>query len=147
MSKPSNLPTKLTEIAIANLPIGDKRYDIPDHQIRNLYLTVYPSGKKAWVFRYRASGKSKRFRIGDDSVSPAQARNKAKKVAGDVANGIDPNAAKQQARREESKSKEGTLRAFIDNRYEASTITYRAARNRRHPRRSSPPRSTQSLPA
>lgn len=118
MSKPEDLPEKLTETAIAGLPIVEQRYDIHDHQINNLYLTVYPSGKKSWVFRYRAEGKNKRYRIGDDSVSPAKARSKAKKIAGDIANGIDPNAEKQRERREKTKSREGTLKAFIEHRYE-----------------------------
>jgi hypothetical protein len=86
--------------------------------IGNLYLTVYASGKKSWVYRYRSEGKSKRFRIGSDAISPAKARSKAKKLAGDIANGIDPNAEKERARREHEKVRHGTLRKFIENHYE-----------------------------
>ena len=117
MSKP-NLPKKLTDKSIADLEPAKTRYDVPDHEITNLYLTVYPSSKKSWVFRYRAEGKNKRYRIGDGSIKPPAARNKAKKIAGDVANGIDPNAVKQAARRAKIKSKEGNLKAFLENRYE-----------------------------
>ncbi|MBT8090645.1 MAG: Arm DNA-binding domain-containing protein, partial [Gammaproteobacteria bacterium] len=93
--KPKKLPKKLTETTIPGLPVTDSRYDVPDHMIGNLYLTVYPSGKKSWVYRYRSEGKSKRYRIGSDAISPAKARSKAKKLAGDIANGIDPNADKE----------------------------------------------------
>jgi integrase len=119
MKTPKYRPKKLTETTIPKLQPENRRYDIRDHQISNLYLTVYPSGKKAWVFRYRAEGKSKRFRIGDaDSISPTKARTKAKTLAGEIANGIDPNKEKQVERRKVRKAKDGTLRTFIENRYE-----------------------------
>ncbi len=107
------------------MPITDSRYDVPDHQISNLYVTVYPSGKKSWVFRYRANGKNKRFRIGDASIMPSTARNKAKKIAGDIANGIDPNLEKERTRRDQLKAREGTLRKFIERRYEPWVIVER----------------------
>ena len=75
---------------------------------------------KSWAFRYRAAGKSKRFLIGDASlISPAKARRKARTLAGDIANGIDPNKIKVAARRQAIRSREGTLKAFIDSRYES----------------------------
>ena len=102
MPKPKNLPSRLTAHSISKLPIPSKedgRYDVRDHQITNLYLTVHPSGKKSWVFRYRAEGKSKRYFIGSgDLVSPAKARTKAKSIAGEIANGADPNIGKQAER-------------------------------------------------
>ncbi|MCH8136128.1 MAG: site-specific integrase [Proteobacteria bacterium] len=119
MPKPEHLPKRLTETSVSKLLPADRRYDIRDHQISNLYLTVYPSGKRTWVFRYRAAGKSKRYRIGDgDSISPTKARTKAKTLAGAIAIGLDPNIEKQAERRKARKVKEGTLRAFIEDRYE-----------------------------
>ena len=118
-SKPENLPKKLTETSVPKLLPAKRRYDIRDHVISNLVLTVYPSGKKSWVFRYRVDGKSKRFRIGDgDSISPTKARTKAKTLAGEIAIGLDPNAEKQVKRQQVRKAKEGTLRAFLDSHYE-----------------------------
>jgi len=118
MSRPSKLPKKLTDTSIPRLPLTAGRYDVPDHQIANLYLTVYPSGKKSWVYRYRSDGKSKRYRIGPGTIKPPAARNKAKKLAGDIANGIDPNAEKERQQREQTKTREGTLRTFIERHYE-----------------------------
>ena len=132
MTQPKNLPEKLTEHSIKNLPIKDKdgvpfgRYDVRDHVIGGLYLTVYGSGKKSWVYRYRANEdgrlKSKRYKIGTDSISPAAARAAARSVAGDIAKGIDPNSEKRAAQKTARRYKEGTLRAFIDNRYEPWSV-------------------------
>ena len=121
MKTPNYRPKKLTDTTIPKLQPEDRRYDNRDHKISNLYLTVYPSGKKAWVFRYRAEGKSKRYRIGDGSaISPAKARTKAKTLAGDIANGLDPNFEKQVERQKVRKSKDGTLRKFIEDDYRVS---------------------------
>ncbi len=110
---------KLTETAISRLNPKAERFDVTDDALANLCIRVYPSGKKSWVFRYRSDGKSKRFLIGDaDSISPAKARRRAKTLAGDVANGIDPNAEKERERRETIRSREGTLRAFLEKQYE-----------------------------
>jgi integrase len=113
-------PGKLTEATIAGLLPDVRRYDVPDHVVNNLCVTVYPSGRKSWAFRYRADGKSKRFLIGDASlISPIKARRKAKSLAGDIANGVDPNRAKFASRLQAVRSREGTLRSFIDSRYES----------------------------
>ncbi len=110
---------KLTETAISRLNPKAERFDVTDDALANLCIRVYPSGKKSWVFRYRSDGKSKRFLIGDaDSISPAKARRRAKTLAGDVANGIDPNAEKERERRQAIRSREGTLRAFLEKQYE-----------------------------
>jgi integrase len=118
MSKPENLPIRLTELAISRLPATDNRYDVQDHQIGSLYMTVYPSGKKSWVYRYRSQGKSKRFRIGPGTIKPPAARSKAMKLAGEIANGIDPNAEKNRQRKQQIKAREGTLRMFVEKHYE-----------------------------
>ena len=110
---PMNKPKKLTDYTIVRLTPADRRYDVKDHVIPQLYLTVHPTGSKSWVYRYRADGKSKRYRIGDGSVSPDKARRAARKVAGDLASDIDANDVKQQRRREQDKAKNSTLRKFI----------------------------------
>lgn len=117
MSKPKNLPDRLTDGSIEMLEAADKRYDVKDNKVVGLYITVYPTGKKSWVFRYRAGRKSRRFVIGDSSVSPAQARKKAKSLAGEVANGGDPSGDKKKAQVAAKRAATSKLGAFIDNRY------------------------------
>ncbi len=111
---PKNLLKKLTDTSITNLEPAAKRYDVNDHKIIGLNLTVYPSGEKSWSYRYRIHGKANRYFIGRDTVSLDSARRKAKKLAGDVANDIDPNEVKRQKSRAEKRAKEGTLRKFLD---------------------------------
>ena len=114
---PKNLLKKLTDTSITNLEPAAKRYDVNDHKIIGLNLTVYPSGEKSWSYRYRIHGKANRYFIGRDTVSLDAARRKAKKLAGDVANDIDPNEVKRQNSRAEKRAKEGTLRKFLDHHY------------------------------
>lgn len=111
--KPTNLPSKLTDASVSRLPVSDKRYDFHDHVISGLALTVYPTGKKSWSFRYRIHGKSNRFYIGNDAVTLSGARRKAKVLAADVANGIDPNRVKKDRTKEEA----ATLRCFLTQHY------------------------------
>ncbi len=118
MSRSRELPSKLTEQSIKDLPIEDSRYDVEDHLVPGLYLTVHPSGEKSWVYRYKSRDKSKRHRIGDDSISPAAARAFANRIASDVAEGIDPSPTKKEAEPAGTTLEEGTLRAFIEKRYE-----------------------------
>lgn len=117
--KPEKLPEKLTETTIPKLEVVNVRYDVPDHEIKGLCITVYPSGKLSWNYRYRHSSSTKRFIIGDAStITPKSARAKAKKVAGAVADGKDPTAEKQRKRIEAERARQGTLRAFIEQVYE-----------------------------
>ena len=102
---------KLTETSISKLDPKARRFDVTDDAIANLCVRIYPGGKKSWVYRYRSNGKSKRYLIGDaEAISPTKARRKAKRLAGDIANSIDPNAEKERERQEAVRSREGTLR-------------------------------------
>ncbi len=122
---------KLTEYRISRLKPSDRRYDVTDDEIRNLVITVYASGKKSWTYRYRLDNKSKRHIIGDASaISPVKARHSAKVLAGQIATGIDPNQAKADRRKRARKAKEGTLRAFLDSRWDAAKVG--------HPKRQNP---------
>ena len=117
---------KLTETSLSKLEPKAKRFDVTDDAIANLCVRVYPGGKKSWVYRYRSNGKSKRYLIGDaEAISPTKARRKAKTLAGDIANSIDPNAEKERKRRLAARSREGTLRAFLDKQYEPWVLVER----------------------
>ena len=49
----------LTELAVKKLGKKSKRYEI--HDGNGLYLRVFPSGKKAWVYRYQFEGRPRAF--------------------------------------------------------------------------------------
>jgi len=90
----------LTVKAIENLKPGVSRRDVPDGEVRGLYLTVFPSGKASWVFRYRIAGRTRKLTIGTSpEIGLKDARDLARKAHVQVANGgDDPGAAKLAAK-------------------------------------------------
>jgi integrase len=109
---------KLTESSVAKLAPRAVRYEVADDELANLVLRVLPTGTKVWMYRYRAEGLARRYRIGDAAaITPAAARRAAKGVAGKVAAGTDPSGEKRARVAAAKRSKEGTLDAFLTDRY------------------------------
>jgi integrase len=93
-SRPRAKP--LTVKAIENLKPGAARREVPDGEVRGLYLQVFPSGKTSWSFRYRFSGRTRKLTIGaSPEIGLKEARDRARKAHVQVANGIDPGAVKR----------------------------------------------------
>ena len=89
----------LTELAIKNIPLPEKRREVPDGKVTGLYLVIQPSGAKSWALRYRAAGSSKKFTIGPyPAIDLGRARKRAQEAIGEVAGGKDPAAAKNAVR-------------------------------------------------
>jgi integrase len=85
---------KLTATAVKQAKPKTKAYSLSDGGW--LYLFVKPNGTKAWRFNYRINGKQKTLAIGIyPDISLKAARDKHKEARENLANGIDPNAAKQ----------------------------------------------------
>lgn len=111
------MKTKITAQLVAALQPAERPYDVNDSDLRGFQLRVHPSGTKTYlcVYRLRGSGRKNRYVIGrTPPLTPAQARDEAKKVLGDVARGVDPNEAKRSRQREERKP---TLRQFVEEHY------------------------------
>ncbi len=87
----------LSDSQLRFLKPKEKPYKVFDFE--GLYLLVKPSCSKLWQFKYRIHGKERLLSIGQyPDVSLAQAR-KAKEIArAQVAQGIDPSEAKQEAK-------------------------------------------------
>jgi integrase len=86
----------LTDLGIKNLPLPDKRREVPDGKIAGLYLVLQPSGARSWAVRYRVNGLSRKLTIGPHpTIDLATARKRAREALGDVAGGKDPAAVKQ----------------------------------------------------
>jgi integrase len=86
-------------VAYVNGVSTDKDTIIADDVLPGFALKVRASGRKTYVYRYRIGGRQSTFTIGPaEAFTPAQAREEAKKKAGDVAKGIDPNDSKRAAR-------------------------------------------------
>lgn len=88
----------LTDTAARNAKFEGKRLKLSDE--RGLYLWVTQSGKY-WCLKYRIGGKEKKLHIGTyPEVTLKSARQKRDEARQLVADGIDPNTAKQDAKKE-----------------------------------------------
>src|SRR4051794_35561777 len=96
----------ITADFLRELPAGP--IEVWDTKFPGLVLRVRESGRASYVFVY---GRGKKETLGRaDALTPAEARELAKGVVGDVAHGKDPQA-------ERRKRRAGTLREFLDGQY------------------------------
>jgi len=88
----------LSDIKIRNLKTKEKPCKVVDFE--GLFILVKASGSKSWRFKYRLGGKEMLFVIGDyPAHSLAQARKARDSAKALLAQGIDPNEAKQEDKR------------------------------------------------
>lgn len=87
----------LTETAIKNAKPKEKPYKLSDSG--GLYAEITPTGGKHWRMKYRYDGKEKKLSIGSyPTISLKLARDARDQAKEKLAQGIDPSAAKQQAK-------------------------------------------------
>jgi integrase len=92
---------KLTAAAVARLKIapGERQQDIKDDGTRGLYLRLFASGKRSFIYRYKLAGKVRVLTLGDaDTLPLTKARHLAAGHAATLVQGHDPGAAVQQAK-------------------------------------------------
>ena len=90
----------LTAKLIENIKPGTARREVPDARTPGLYLIVQPSGAKSWAVRYRHDGKSRKLTLDRyPRLGLAAARDAANSALTKAASGLDPAAAKQEAKR------------------------------------------------
>jgi Arm DNA-binding domain len=86
----------LTTQAIENFKPGAARREVPDGEVRGLYLQIFPSGKASWCLRYRFAGRTRKWTIGPSpEINLKDARDLARRAHGAIAGGQDPAAEKQ----------------------------------------------------
>lgn len=103
----------LTDAKVKNLKTGEKPYKVSDFD--GLFVLVKKSGSKSWRFKYRMDGREKLLVIGDyPSISLMQARRIRDTARADVASGVDPNEAKQDAKRRRNEDKSLTFEKQAD---------------------------------
>ncbi len=103
----------LTDAKVKNLLVGPKPYKVSDFD--GLFVLVKTSGSKSWRFKYRMEGSEKLLVIGDyPSVSLLDARRIRDAARAEVAKGVDPNEAKQDAKRLRSETKANTFAIQAD---------------------------------
>jgi integrase len=80
---------------------------------RGLYLEIAPAGSRWWRFKYRFAGKEKRISLGVyPDVGLKQARDKREEARKQVAAGVDPSAARKQAKQALIESTVNTFEAI-----------------------------------
>ncbi|MFZ0208692.1 MAG: Arm DNA-binding domain-containing protein [Roseiarcus sp.] len=94
-----------TKRAVDNAAPRSERYIVWDVELKGFGLRVEPSSAKTVLVRYRPNGAgrsgAKRFmKVGRyESVTPDEARNKARAILGAVAGGDDPAGEQSKSRR------------------------------------------------
>lgn len=107
---------KITNSSIKALLVENKR--VNDTDIPGFHALISPKGKITYYLFYRFDGKQVNYKIGAHGhITPTQARDLAKAKAGEVANGVDVQESKKQAKRETLKAKDSKLESFLDNTY------------------------------
>lgn len=91
---------RLTKRTIDALKPGAADLVIFDDELRGFGVRVKPSGAKSWIIQYRnRHGRSRRYTIGSAaSLTPAEARERAKRLFVVVADGRDPADERRSAR-------------------------------------------------
>lgn len=106
------MKAKLITRTIQTLAPTSTPYDVRDTELSGFLLRVLPTGQMNYFCDFRRpDGRRTRLKLGDTRVlTPAQARDEALKVLGDLARGQDPVAARRAARQD-------TLETFIGKHY------------------------------
>ncbi len=97
------MKAKLTKSKIDSFKGAERAYTVRDTEIPGYSLRVYPSGRKAFFFRYRVGGgrgaQIREPRVGDfGAITADQARNIVKDWVAQVRKGGDPSAERQALR-------------------------------------------------
>lgn len=93
---------KLTKKAVDAATATDGReVFLWDDELPGFGLRVTPTGRKTYLIQYRIGGRQRRYKVGAHGVfTPDEARREAKGLLADVARGIDPAGARDDARRD-----------------------------------------------
>src|SRR5262249_6884506 len=100
---------KLTDISVRNLKPRPGRREV--RAGHGLYVVVQPSGRKGFAVRYRHAGMPRKLTL-PSGITIAAAHHLAADVAYQVAQGIDPAAAKKTAKIEAAAAQENTVAAI-----------------------------------
>lgn len=108
---------RLTNLIIKNAKPKEKAYKLFDGG--GLYIEILPAGGKYWRMKYRYEGNEKRIALGVyPQVTLAKARDKRETVRNQLAEGVDPGAAKKEAKRKKEIKIEETMEAVARAWYE-----------------------------
>jgi integrase len=110
------MSNRLTAKTVENIKPGDIRREVPDGDIRGMYLVVQPSGAKSYVLRYRHAGKPRKLTIGPAEMGLGEARRLAANARAAIAGGRDPQgekAADKETARDAVRAKRDSVEALV----------------------------------
>ncbi|MGL1959119.1 MAG: site-specific integrase [Colwellia sp.] len=107
---------KITNSSIKALNVDDGR--VNDTELSGFHARISPKGKITYYLFYRHNGKQVNFKLGSHpEITPSQARDLAKSKLGEVANGIDVQEVKKEAKRQTELAKHTKLGSYLDQQY------------------------------
>jgi hypothetical protein len=110
------MSNRLTTKAVENIKPTDTRREVPDGEIRGMYLVIQPSGAKSYVLRYRHAGKPRKLTVGPAEMGLGEARKLAASARAAIAAGRDPQGEKavaKEAVREAAVPKRDSVEAVV----------------------------------
>jgi integrase len=114
------MSNRLTTKAVENITPSAVRREVPDGEVRGMYLVVQPSGAKSYVLRYRHEGRPRKLTIGPAEMGLGEARKLAAGARAAIAAGKDPQGEKAEAKiaareaaREATVSKRDSVEAVV----------------------------------
>jgi integrase len=114
------MSNRLTAKTVENIRPGDARREVPDGEVRGMYLVIQPSGAKSYVLRYRHAGKPRKLTIGPVEMGLGEARKLAASARVAIATGKDPagektlgKAAVKEAAHEARRAKRDVVEAVV----------------------------------
>ena len=102
MAKPDTNKKNLTQAAVKKLPTPEKnRVYYYDTKLAGFGVCCYPSGAKTFILYRKIEGRPVRLKLGKlGDVTANEARQEARKLAGEIVNGGNPAEARREARQE-----------------------------------------------
>src|SRR5262249_5569916 len=103
-------------VAGLTLPVGKADHFCWNSDLAGLGLRLRTSGRKVWLARYRPpnSRRTRRVTLGNaETLTPAQAREAARKVLAAVALGQDPQGERQAQRQREARTFRSAIEAYL----------------------------------
>jgi integrase len=105
--------TKLTKRAVDALMAREREYAVADTEVKGFHVRVGTGGEKAYGFRYKRRGQSRRMKIGDAAVMTAdEARKVAMSLRVAVSRGEDP--ARQRRDDREAETMEDLWKLYLE---------------------------------
>lgn len=133
------MPTRITKRTVDGVEPYERDRFIWDAEIRGFGVKITPHNRKVFLLVYRfprgRAGRVRRYTIGTyGNVTPDQARADAKKLIGEISQGVDPMARLQAERRTAAAERraprntvEAVARKFVDQHHKAHNRTWAEA--------------------